>query len=239
MAVVFTPLVISERSRIYPAAALALVIEVLLVTGAYRLLSHDDVRPIVPPPTIVTLALAPPPKHDPVQTPPKPEPVHPVQPVVHTHPVEHVTQRHAVAPPHPEPVHSEPVPIPAPPVTEAAVPTEPAHASEPPPPAPPTPPSAAQSASFEGALRAAIQAALHYPESARMAGMSGRTRVAFEYRDGVVSDISVAVTSGIGLLDRAALAAVRDAVYPKPVAPFAGKTISEQVWVTFNLDEHP
>jgi periplasmic protein TonB len=87
-------------------------------------------------------------------------------------------------------------------------------------------------------LRAAIQAALHYPESARMAGMSGRTRVAFRYRDGVVSNVSVVVSSGMGLLDRAAVAAVRDAAYPKPEPAFVGKTLSEQLWVTFNLDDH-
>lgn len=98
-------------------------------------------------------------------------------------------------------------------------------------------PSARPNASFEGALRAAIQAALNYPESARMSGMAGRTRVAFDYRDGAVSNVRVVGSSGIGLLDRAALAAVRDAVYPKPDAAFAGKTLSEQLWVTFNLNE--
>ena len=87
-------------------------------------------------------------------------------------------------------------------------------------------------------MRAAIQAALHYPESARMAGMSGRIRVAFRYRDGVVSNVSVVVSSGMGLLDRAAVAAVRDAAYPKPEPAFLGKTLSEQLWVTFNLDDH-
>jgi protein TonB len=87
-------------------------------------------------------------------------------------------------------------------------------------------------------LRAAIQAALHYPESARMASISGRTRVAFQYRDGVVSDVRVVVSSGMGLLDRAAVAAVRDAAYPKPEPAFVGKTLSEQLWVTFNLDDH-
>jgi protein TonB len=111
-----------------------------------------------------------------------------------------------------------------------------------PPPAPP--PVAAPAApsgptpSFEGALRAAIQAALHYPEAARMAGMSGRTRVAFHYRDGVVSDVTVVVSSGMGMLDRAALAAVRDANCPKPEPAFAGKTLSEQLWVNFNLQDH-
>ena len=67
--------------------------------------------------------------------------------------------------------------------------------------------------------------------------MAGRTRVAFEYHDGMVSDLRVVVSSGAGLLDRAALAAVRDAVYPKPQAALAGKTLSEQVWVTFNLND--
>jgi protein TonB len=98
--------------------------------------------------------------------------------------------------------------------------------------------SAGPTPSFEGALRAAIEAALHYPEAARMGGMSGRTRVAFHYRDGAVSDITVVISSGIGMLDRAALAAVRDANCPKPEPAFAGKTLSEQLWVNFNLNDH-
>lgn len=71
-----------------------------------------------------------------------------------------------------------------------------------------------------------------------MAGMNGRTRVAFKYRDGMVSDINVVVSSGMGLLDRAAIAAVRDAAYPKPETALVGKTLSEQLWVTFDLDDH-
>ncbi|MBN3727590.1 energy transducer TonB, partial [Burkholderia sp. Ac-20379] len=94
-------------------------------------------------------------------------------------------------------------------------------------------------ASFEGALRGAIQAALHYPESARLAQMSGRARVAFRYRDGAVSDVRLVASSGGGLLDRAALAAVRDASYPKPPAQLAGQTLAEQLWVTFDLDDTP
>jgi protein TonB len=86
-------------------------------------------------------------------------------------------------------------------------------------------------------MRAAIQAAVRYPESARMAGISGRTRVAFQYRDGVVSNVRVVVSSGVALLDRAALAAVASAAYPKPEPAFVGKTLTEQLWVTFNLDD--
>ncbi len=69
-----------------------------------------------------------------------------------------------------------------------------------------------------------------------MAGMSGRARVAFTYRDGTVSDVRLVVSSGIGLFDRAALAAVRDAAYPKPTPELTGKILSRQLWVTFALN---
>lgn len=217
-----------ERTRLYPAAAIALVAEVLLLGGAFVLLTHKAPAPVALPPTTLTLAAPPaptPPAPKPVvPTPPKPQTPPPVRPVV---PVHHVVMH---TPP--------PVPTPAP-VIPSVAPTEapPAPRPTPVPPPPPAAPATA-SPSFEGALRAAIQAALHYPESARMGGMSGRTRVAFEYRDGVVSDVSVVVSSGMGLLDRAAVAAVRDAAYPKPEPAFVGKTLSEQLWVTFNLDDH-
>ncbi|WP_217478150.1 energy transducer TonB, partial [Paraburkholderia solisilvae] len=129
---------------------------------------------------------------------------------------------------------SMPAPLPAPAEPQ---PSTPPTAAPPPPPAATAAP-AGPSPSFEGALRAAIEAALRYPEAARMAGMSGRTRVAFRYRDGAVSDVSVVISSGVGVLDRAALAAVRDANCPKPEPAFAGKTLSEQLWVNFNLNDH-
>lgn len=226
-----------ERTRLYPAAAIALVTEALLMGGAFLLLTHKAPTPVEPPPTLLTLAAPPAPPTTPapkpaVQTPPKPVVPPPVRPVV---PVHHVVTH---TPPR-QTVPNQPQQAPAPaPVMPSASPSEPAP--EPPRPAPPPPPvpAATASPSFEGALRAAIQAALHYPESARMAGMAGRTRVAFQYRDGEVSDVRVVVSSGIGLLDRAAVAAVRDAAYPKPEPAFVGKTLSEQLWVTFNLDDH-
>ena len=224
-----------ERTRLYPAAAIALVAEVLLFGGAFVLLTHKAPAPVQLPPTTLTLAAPPaptPPAPKPaVPTPPQPRTPPPVRPVVPVHHVvTHTPPKPAIVPP------PQPVPTPAP-VVPSAVPTESAPRPAPETPPPPALPAAA-SPSFEGALRAAIQAALHYPESARMAGMSGRTRVAFRYRDGVVSNVSVVVSSGMGLLDRAAVAAVRDAAYPKPEPAFLGKTLSEQLWVTFNLDDH-
>jgi periplasmic protein TonB len=209
---------------------MALVVEVVLLGGVVAFLAHEAPAPAVvqAQPTMLTLA-APAPQ-------PAPAPPAPVR--HNTTPVHHV--EHVVPP------VAKPQPVERPPVVPAAVPTEPpAEPPHPSPPAAPTtaaahtskPASGSPTPSFEGAMRAAIQAALRYPEAARMAGMSGRTRVAFRYRDGVVSDMTVVVSSGVGMLDRAALAAVRDANYPKPEPAFVGKTLSEQLWVTFNLDD--
>jgi protein TonB len=222
-----------ERNRLYPAAVIALVAEVLLLGGAFVVLTHKAPVPVELPPTTLTLAAPPAPKPV-VPTPPKPQTPPPVRPVV---PLHHVLSH--TPPPKPAVVPPRQPDLTPAPVAPSAPPTEPAPVPRPAP-APPPPPvaPATTSPSFEGALRAAIQAALHYPESARMASISGRTRVAFQYRDGVVSDVRVVVSSGMGLLDRAAVAAVRDAAYPKPEPAFVGKTLSEQLWVTFNLDGH-
>ncbi|MGF6939663.1 protein TonB [Paraburkholderia sp. UCT70] len=233
--------IVQERTRLLRAAAIALVAEALVLGATIALLTHTTRMSSVSheaPPTLLTLA-APAPAPQPPQPPAKPVPP-PARPVV---PV-----RHAAHTPAKPVTAAVPKRLPTPvPVQPAATPTEPPSAPAPQPPAQPArqppapaaaPVAAAPTPSFEGALRAAIQAALRYPESARMAGMTGRTRVAFRYRDGVVSDLSVVVSSGIGLLDRAALAAVRDAAYPKPESAFAGKTLSEQLWVDFKLDDH-
>jgi periplasmic protein TonB len=218
-----------ERTQLLPAAAIALIAESVLLGGAIALLTHSVSAPQPQPPTTLMLAA-------PAPTPaaPTPKPALPVpKPVPRTAtPVHHVAH---TAPPKPV---ATPQPAAHQVASPAAVPTEPPS----PPPAPaavkaPAPAPSAPTPSFEGALRAAIQAALRYPESARMAGMSGRARVAFRYRDGAVSDVSIVRSSGIGMLDRAALAAVRDANYPKPESAFVGKTLSEQLWVTFNLDD--
>jgi protein TonB len=44
------------------------------------------------------------------------------------------------------------------------------------------------------------------------------------------------MSSGMGLLDHAALAAVRDAVCPPPPHGLEGKSLPEQLWVDFTLD---
>ncbi|CAB3772540.1 energy transducer TonB [Paraburkholderia humisilvae] len=223
------------------AAPLAFIVEALILAGAFGLLSKKAPPP-PPPPTVTTLTLAPALAATPVAA-PTPTPKAPVakpvvppvrQPVVHPR----VVPVHHVSPPQPVARATPPVTPVAPP---AALPGE--TATDPAPPAPPPPPQSAAAPtgavdrSFDAALRTAIQSALRYPESARIEGVSGRTRVAFTWRDGAVSDVRVIVSSGVGLLDRAALAAVHDAVYPKPAAELAGKTLLKQLWVTFDLND--
>ncbi len=231
MATLSTARLAPEKHRLYAAAAIALVVEAALLASAWCMLRQNSaVPPPERPPILLSLTSAPAPQPAPAVPPvPKPQMPHPaVQPPEprETPPVRHVA--HTI-PPKPEKTSQPNVPTPAPAPVPAPVPTPAATPSEPaPPPAPAAPPAPA--------LRAAIQAALHYPESARMAGMSGRTRVGFQYCDGTVSNVTVIVSSGVALLDRAALAAVRDANYPKPESGFAGKTLTEQLWVNFNLD---
>ena len=84
-------------------------------------------------------------------------------------------------------------------------------------------------------MKAAVQAAVVYPASARMAHVVGKTKVAFSYRDGQVSNPSVVVSSGSSMLDAAARRAVEAASYPAPPAGFAGKVLQFEVWVRFFL----
>ncbi|MEM5434359.1 TonB family protein [Paraburkholderia diazotrophica] len=250
-----------SRKPLYTSAALALAVETLLLAGVGVWLIRPHVaEPKRPEP--MTITLAPPavaaPKPAPIPAPvpapvaaPVPVPIaareasKPMQkpavqpprvPVAHQAHVAQATppklqpQPQPVAPP-PAPT---PVPVPAPNTgpAQSAAPTEPAPAPRP----APAPAPARPDASFEAALRAAIQAALRYPESARMEGTTGRTLVAFVYRDGAVSDLHVVTSSGMGLLDHAALAAVRDAACPPPPHGLEGKSLREQLWVDFTLD---
>ncbi|WP_321886465.1 TonB family protein [Paraburkholderia bannensis] len=230
--------VASGRLRLAGAAAMALCVEAALMAGVWAVLAHRSAPPLPPErkPTMLSIAsvAAPAPTPSPpavtkpavkpaVKPSVKPKPVEPVHRVVHATPPPEKTPA-AVPAPTPAPV---PVPTAAEPAPVTHAPAQPATAAAPAGPGP----------NFAGKLRAAIQAALHYPESARMSGVAGRTRVAFTYCDGVVSEARVVVSSGVALLDRAALAAVRDADYPKPEPAFAGKALTEQLWVNFNLDE--
>jgi protein TonB len=167
-------------------------------------------------------------------TPPKPVVKHVA---VKPRPVKHEPVKHE-RPKHPQ-HHEHPVtPQPAP-VTAPVTPPPPTPAPDPKP-APPTPTSAPTSqisASFESKVRSAVQTALHYPAAARMMQLTGRTKVGFTYTDGQIAGVHVVTSSGSDLLDRAAMAAVRDANYPSPETGQRHRPLDFAIWVQFAQDD--
>jgi protein TonB len=122
-----------------------------------------------------------------------------------------------------------PSPIPAP---RMAVQIPPAS---PPPPAPSPPASAEAVDRFDAEVRAAIQAAIVYPATARMMKQQGRTKVAFRLSQGHAEDPRILQSSGTPAIDTAAVAAVRNAAYPTPPSELAGKALEFAVFVEFSL----
>lgn len=88
----------------------------------------------------------------------------------------------------------------------------------PPSPAPPQP-SATQIASalsrYAALLRVRVQSDLRVPEEVRLMGLQGKAKITFRLEpDGTVVWVSLARSSGLRVIDRAALRAVREADFP-------------------------
>lgn len=171
-------------------------------------------RPVTPPPPPKP-ASPPPPKPVPAPSLPKPPPV-PMPPKP-----EHHAKRPRVVAPHPQP------------------PPKPQHVAPPTPPAPALPPapSLGQVDAFRLAMRNAVQAVAEqvYPQAAQMAHEMGVPEVTFTYRNGAVTDIALARSSGFPLLDRAAMRAARIAHYPLPPSGFGGRIYQVTVAVEFEM----
>ena len=200
------------------SALAALAIEALVISMMLLVAAKKPAKAETPEPAVM-LSFP-----DPVkpETPPEKK-VEPVKPQQHKAPAEKPREQ-----PEPEPKIVEPSPAP-----EAAPVSLPVKRPEPPKPAPP----ATVSDSFKGEVKAAVQAAMVYPASARMAHVTGKAKVAFEYQDGRVNNPHVVVSSGSSMLDVAARKAVEAANYPPPPAGFAGKSLQFEVWVRFFLNE--
>ncbi len=116
----------------------------------------------------------------------------------------------------------------------AALPFAPAQAKTP----APTPlpaPSPGDVAGLKLRIREAVLAATLYPAVARQMHREGRAQISFAYRDGIVQGVALIQTSRSGLLDEAALAAVRRATYPLPPPGLTGVRLALDVWVNFGL----
>ncbi|EKM98426.1 energy transducer TonB, partial [Acidocella sp. MX-AZ02] len=99
----------------------------------------------------------------------------------------------------------------------------------------PPAPSQGEVDAFRLAMRNAVQGVANrvYPQAAQMAREGGTPEITFTYRNGVVSDIALAHSSGFPLLDQAALQAARIAHYPPPPAGFSGRVYDVTVVVIF------
>lgn len=229
-----------QRSRALARAFIAaLTLELLLLGGLVFWLG----RPIAPaapgtPAMKISLVTLPPP---PAPPPPKVAPPPPVPVPVLPPPVP-VPQPKPKPRPKPKPIVKKIKPVP-----RIVKPVEPPHpvarqtVQLPPTPAPTVQPAESPDvmASFDSEVRAAIETAVRFPYAAQLMHQYGKARVAFDYRDGAVSDIRLVQSSGFPMLDPAALAAVRDAQYPPPPPEARGRVLHYEVWVRFRPGSAP
>lgn len=136
------------------------------------------------------------------------------------------------------PVVPEPTPVATSPTASPLAPSV-AHIAEPAaaPVAPPPPPaaSAAPSAEYIAKVRAAVQGAFEYPMAAKAQDFKGRARVAFSLNDTRPSGARIVVSSGMNIVDRAALKAVEGASYPPAPEALAHADQAFEVWVSFGV----
>ncbi|MBC7414963.1 MAG: TonB family protein [Herminiimonas sp.] len=211
---------------------LALLVEVVLVGGALVGLRREVLPPL---PEILSVAIAPltPPPVVRTVTPGLAKPL-PVKPSLRVVPLPVAVSMPVPAPeivPQVKPAAAAPVAeLPAPvflaPVTVVVAPaTSPVAPSHP----------AVLPPDYIARVKAAVQAGIVYPPAALALNFRGRARVEFRLRDGVASQLRILTSSGMGMVDRAALQALQVATYPPAPANFAGKEETFQVWVEFNF----
>lgn len=208
-------------SRLSLAVWLALAAEAALLLAVIWAVAHQPVERVAARPVEqVRLVQLPKPLEKPK---PKPALEHP-QPA----PLRPTFRPRPVALPPPPVALPPPVSLPASPIA-APVPA-------PPPPPPPHPVvSAGEKATYLGAIRAAIQQAVHFPADARMLHENGRVRVKFKLRDGVISDVQIIIPGRITSFNANALLAVHDARIPSPPKALAHHLFTLVLWVKFHL----
>ena len=214
-----------ERSHFFPSLLAAMVIELLVVlAGVY--IAHRP-QPVLQPPRVTFIHVVTAPK--PVPPPPKPVPP-PPKPV----------------PPPPKPVPPPPRPMPRPlpkvqpkPVVRHAIAKpKPIAQQAPPPPSPPRQvpiPEAVKENAMEvyaGVVHDAVQTNLQVPDTVAMMHLSGVTKIALSVApNGNLLSATVIKSSGISLIDKAALATVRATHFP----PFSGKMPKHPITIEISV----
>lgn len=90
--------------------------------------------------------------------------------------------------------------------------------------------------SFQYNIYAAIDSKKEYGMEAILRDDTGSTIVAFDYRNGMVSNIKVAKSSGHDEMDRTSVDAVSNAIMPPPPPGYVGKTLHLQAIVCYCLN---
>ncbi len=222
----------SRTAGVFPVAAMAgrddlqalgwaLMLELLLLAGTVVLIhvvSYFHTEVMAKAPTTIQLN----------DLPDEPKPALPPPPVPKR--VEKAVPQPVQPPVMPKAPESPP-PVPVPEATPSPFAEKPT-----PPLPPPTPPSHSQAdpmETYRALVKAAVQAALVYPEAAGDMRFTGRSRVRFHLQQGLQSGALILVSCGVNMLDRAALQAVRSARYPAPPEGLGDQDRSFEVWVEF------
>jgi protein TonB len=226
------PGTVHTGKSVFGALGVACVLELLLVGAAAAVIvqAKAEVRAAEAP---ILLAFDEPKPPEVKPRPPPPKPPKPPKPVKEVKPLPVKQVQHTP--------QARPLPQPVPTLVETPAPPAPSVIAEAPPPhpAPPAPVhdhSGEKEAEFATRLKASIQAAVVYPAAARNMGFSGRARVEFLFRDGVISHLRIIQGSGSGMIDQAALASVSNALIPPIPESLRGHETSYQVTVEFRLD---
>lgn len=211
-----------NKFSIPSAALIAFVLEVLFFVAFAIGIGRAPAKELPQPGQVVEMTFpappAPPAPPKPAAEQPKRETVTPPKVVHHAEPkpVEETT-------PEPQPQVADATP---PPNVEQEKPVADAHPSQ----------SAKGNdvpATFSDKARTAVQSAVQYPYAAKMAHITGNTRVAFLYMDGLISNPRIIKSSGYDSLDRAALKAVSEAKYPPTPPELEHRSVSLEIVVRF------
>lgn len=218
----YPPQGMSARAR-WQAFGMAVAIEVAIVVaalaGAARHVRHDE-------PVVLSINLTTP-TTPPVAPPP------PAKPDVPPPRAKSLPSPEVTLPAIPEPVPAAQFPVASPPPQPTVHDAEPVVAAVAPPPAPAA--SAAPSAEYIAKVRAAVQGAFEYPMAAKAQDFKGRARVSFSLIDTHPSSARIVVSSGMNIVDKAALKAVEGASYPPAPEALSHVDQAFEVWVSFGV----
>jgi periplasmic protein TonB len=238
------------RSVLGGAFVVSLVIEALILAALSGLFTPDQIRPKAKPPEPIKVMLAPP-APAPTPAPPAPPPAAaktaPPKPPVPVKPPPRAVKQPAAPKRNANPVAPKPELPKAPAPADTPSQPEQAHEKAAETPAPPADASAQQaqpqsqashsdakpSALFQARLRDAVQAAVRYPNAARIMRLTGHVRLGFAYQDGTISSPHVVQSSGQRMLDDAALTALNNAEFPAPPPELKGHLLNLEIVVTF------